>query len=163
MNQSDQGQVLREQLARILDWQDAHLTFDAAVRDIPPDRRGAAPDGLPYSPWQLVEHLRITQRDILDFCIDPGYVELEWPDDYWPPTPAPATDDEWNASLEGFHRDREALRRLATDPTIDLFAAVPQGTGQTYLRELLLVADHNAYHLGQLVCVRRALGIWPAA
>jgi uncharacterized damage-inducible protein DinB len=109
----------------------------------------------------LLEHLRITQEDILQFCIDPDYQERSWPDDYWPKAPAPPSSAAWDASVAGFRRDREALKRLALNTDIDLTAKVPAGTDQTYLRELLLVADHTAYHLGQLVVVRRALGAWP--
>lgn len=151
---------LRAHLLRLLDWQDAHVTFEAAVDGITGEMRGRRPDGLPYSPWQLVEHMRIAQADILDFCRNPGYAEMRWPDDYWPASPQPPSEAAWNASIQAFRRDQEALARLAADPAIDLFAAIPHGTGQTYLRELLLVADHNAYHVGQLVALRRPLGNW---
>jgi hypothetical protein len=153
---------LRALLARLLDWRDAHADFDAAVDGLTPALRGVRPTAWPHSPWELVEHMRITQRDILDFCVDPGYVELEWPDDYWPPSAEPPSADAWAESIAGYRRDRDALRRLAADPAVDLFAPVPAGTGQTYVRELLLVADHTAYHVGQLVAARRALGAWPA-
>jgi uncharacterized damage-inducible protein DinB len=152
--------ALRAQLARLLDWEDAHLSFDAAVEGVPPQLRGAAPAGLPYSPWQLIEHLRLTQHDILDFCRNPNYRELHWPDDYWPASAAPPKPADWDESIAQFRRDRAALQSLASDPKIDLFARIPHGSGQTYLRELLLVADHSAYHVGQLVTVRRALGAW---
>jgi uncharacterized damage-inducible protein DinB len=152
--------ALRAQLARLLDWEDAHLSFDAAVEGVPPKLRGAAPAGLPYSPWQLIEHLRLTQHDILDFCRNPNYRELHWPDDYWPASAAPPKPADWDESIAQFRRDRAALQSLASDSKIDLFARIPHGSGQTYLRELLLVADHSAYHVGQLVTVRRALGAW---
>lgn len=151
---------LRAHLLRLLDWQDAHVTFEAAVDGITGEMRGRRPDGLPYSPWQLVEHMRIAQADILDFCRNPEYAEMRWPDDYWPASAQPPSEAAWNASIQAFRRDQEALARLAADPAIDLFAAIPHGTGQTYLRELLLVADHNAYHVGQLVALRRLLGNW---
>jgi uncharacterized damage-inducible protein DinB len=151
---------LRAQLAKLLDWEDAHVSFDAAVEGVPPKLRGATPAGLPYSPWQLIEHLRLTQHDILDFCRNPDYRELHWPDDYWPPSAAPPKPADWDESIAQFRRDRAALQALASDSKIDLFARIPHGSGQTYLRELLLVADHNAYHVGQLVTVRRALGAW---
>jgi len=109
----------------------------------------------------LLEHLRITQEDILQFCVDPEYKERSWPDDYWPKTAAPPRPDAWNKSIAGFRRDRDELKRLALNPDVDLTAKVPAGTDQTYLRELLLVADHTAYHLGELVVVRRALDAWP--
>ncbi|HEY0038984.1 MAG TPA: DinB family protein [Longimicrobium sp.] len=151
---------LRSHLVRLLDWQDAHATFDAAVQGIEPEFQGIRPPGLPHSAWELLEHLRFTQRDILDFCRDPGYVEPKWPDAYWPSSAAPPSPDAWNHSASAFRDDRGTLKQLAADPEVDLFAAIPHGTGQTILRELLLVADHNAYHVGQLVLLRRALGIW---
>lgn len=153
--------ALREQLGRLLSWEDAHASFDAIVAGIPPHLQGSQPAGLPYSPWQLLEHLRITQRDILDFCRDPEYQEREWPREYWPPAPAPPSETAWDESVETFRRDRDALCDLASDSTIELDGRVPHGTGQTYLRELLLAADHASYHLGELVVVRRLLGIWP--
>ncbi len=151
---------LRRQLVALLDWEDAHAGFDAVVGGIPPKLQGVAPERLPYSPWQLLEHLRRTQRDILEFCRNPQYVELHWPDDYWPDAAAPPSAAAWDASAAEFRRDREALKQLAADPAVDLFRAIPHGSGQTVLREVLLVVDHNAYHLGQLVAVRRCLGAW---
>lgn len=153
---------LREQLIKLLSWEDAHVGFDTAVADLPARLRGTAPAGLPYSPWQLVEHLRITQHDILDFCRNPAYEEMSWPDDYWPPAASPPTPAAWKASIEQFQRDRSALEALAGDPAINLEARIPHGTGQTYLRELLLAADHAAYHIGELIVVRRLLGAWHA-
>ena len=150
---------LRAHLARLLDWQDAHVSFDTAVDGVAPRFRGVRPQGLPWSLWQLVEHLRRTQRDILDFCRNPAYVEPPF-EEYWPPSVASSSDDGWDQSVAGFRRDRDALKQLAADPAIDLFDRSPHGTGQTYLRELLLVADHNTYHVAQLVAVRRALGVW---
>ena len=159
----DTDRSLRTHLRRLLEWEDAHAGFDAAVQGIPSALRGVAPSGLPHSPWQLLEHLRRCQRDILDFCRDPAYVEPASMEEYWPPTAAPPADAAWEESVAAVRRDREALAQMAQDQAVDLFARVPQGTGQTYLRELLLVADHNAYHVGQLVLVRRLLGAWPAA
>ena len=155
--------TIGDHLARLLGWEDAHATFDAAVAGLPDDLRGRAPAGLPYSPWQLVEHLRITQYDILDFCRNPAYEELAWPSDYWPATAAPPSPVAWDESLRRFRQDRVALQQLARDPAIDLAARIPHGTGQTYLRELLLAADHSAYHVGELIVVRRLLGAWPAS
>jgi hypothetical protein len=152
---------LREHLVRLLSWDDAHVGFDAAVAELPANLRGTAPARLPYSPWQLIEHLRITQHDILDFCRNPGYQEMSWPDDYWPAQPSPLSPAAWDRSVEQFRRDRSELQRLARDPKIDLEARIPHGTGQTYLRELLLAADHAAYHIGELIVVRRLLGAWP--
>lgn len=156
----DTDQPFRRHLAKLLDWEDAHATFDASVRGIEPRLRGVAPAGMPHSPWQLLEHLRVTQRDILDFCRSPKYEEKKWPEDYWPTSPAPATDAAWDESIAEYRKDRDALQEISLDPEIDLLARVPNGSGQTYLRELLLVADHSSYHVGQLVLVRRALGIW---
>jgi hypothetical protein len=153
--------LLREHLAKLLTWEDAHASFDSAVADLPDALRGKQPKGLPYSPWQLLEHLRITQHDILDFCINPGYRELTWPADYWPRQASPIDSGAWDDSIQQFKRDRAALQRLSRDPDIDLESAIPHGQGQTYLRELLLAADHAAYHIGELIVVRRLLGAWP--
>jgi uncharacterized damage-inducible protein DinB len=148
-------------LGKLLGWKDAHVGFDAAVEGIPAALRHVAPKGLPHSPWQLLEHLRRCQRDILDFCRNPAYVEPSM-EDYWPQA-GPPTDAAWKESIAAFRRDRDELKRLADDTAIDLLDRVPNGTGQTYLRELLLVADHNAYHVGQLVMVRRGLGAWKSS
>jgi uncharacterized damage-inducible protein DinB len=156
----DPNDALRPLLSTLLDWEDAHIRFDAVVDGIPPEFRGLRPDGAPHSPWQLLEHLRICQGDILEFCRNPAYVEMKF-EAYWPGTVAPPTDAAWDEGIAAFRRDREALKALARDPAVDLSAAIPHGTGQTYLRELVLVADHNAYHVGQLVLLRRLLGVWP--
>ncbi len=150
--------ILRDHLARLLAWEDAHVSFDSAVADVPSGMRASRPANLPYSAWDLVEHLRITQADILEFCRNPDYRELTWPDDYWPS--APPSEAAWNESIRRYREDRGALQQMATDPKLDLCARIPHGTGQTYLRELILVADHSAYHVGQLVTVRRLLGFW---
>jgi hypothetical protein len=156
---------LRIQLARALDWHEAHADFAAAVKGIPAGKQGVAPAGLPHSPWQLLEHLRIAQHDILEFCVNPSYNDayqhMKWPDDYWPATPAPPSPSAWDESIAAYGRDREAMQRMVKDPAVDLFARIPHGSGQTYLREVLLVIDHAGYHIGQLVLVRRLLGIWP--
>jgi hypothetical protein len=152
--------MLREQLIKLLDWEDAHVNFDHAVEGVPPHMRSVRPEGLPYSPWELLEHMRITQRDILDFCRDPSYQAPKWPDDYWPAGPVPPSEQAWQESADAFRSDRKALQVLVADPTLDLYAAIPHGDGQTYLREVVLVADHSAYHLGEFVAVRRMLGVW---
>jgi len=152
--------ALRAQLAALLDWSDAHAGFDAAVKGIPPTLRGAVPAGWEYSAWQLVEHIRTAQRDILEFCVAKTYEEKKWPHAYWPTSPSPRNDTAWTASIAGYRRDRKALQRLARNRRVDLGAPVPHGSGQTYLREILLVADHTAYHVGQLIALRRQLGIW---
>jgi hypothetical protein len=151
---------LREQLGRLLDWEEAHVGFDKAVDGMPADQRGARAAGFEHSPWQLVEHMRLAQEDILDFCVNPHYTHnLKWPDDYWPGL-QPPSDAAWAESVASFMQSRERVKALARDVE-DLSALVPTGRGrQTYLRAILLVADHAAYHVGQLVAVRRALGIW---
>lgn len=151
---------LRKHLSAVLDWKDAHVNFDDAVKGIPPRFRGVQPPGLPYSPWQLLEHIRLAQRDILDFCRDSNYSAPRWPDDYWPVSPIPPDPKAWMSSVAAFRSDLESLRRMLRDPATDLSAEIPHGQGQTYLREILLVADHTAFHLGELVVVRRLLGIW---
>ena len=154
--------AVRDLLSRMLSWEDAHVGFEAAVDGIPAELQGIQPAELPYSPWQLLEHLRITQHDILDFCINAKYEEMPWPGDSWPRTAAPPDAKAWESSVKAFQRDRQAMQALAQDRALDLNAKIPHGSGQTYLREIVLVADHTAYHVGQLVLVRRLLGIWPA-
>ena len=154
---------LRRQLAQLLSWSDAHISFDDAVAGLPAAARGKVPKGLPWSAWQLVEHLRLAQADILEFCVSRRYTEKRWPDDYWPKRPAPPSQRAWQSSIASFRKDRRALERLAADPRRDLLAPVPAGTGQTLLREIILAADHTAYHVGQIVAVRRLLGHWNKA
>lgn len=153
-------QELRRHLARLLSWSDAHVSFDDAVADLPAAARGRVPKGFEHSAWQLLEHLRLAQADILEFC-GRRYVEKHWPRDYWPASPKPPSARAWSASVAAYRSDRGKLERLALDPRRDLLAPVPAGTGQTLLREIVLAADHAAYHVGQLVAVRRALGHWP--
>ena len=153
-------EALRAQLVKLLDFREAHVDFDRAVKGIPSRLRGQRPRGVEHSLWQLVEHLRIAQADILEFCLTARYKEKTWPDDYWPKRSGPRNPAEWTKSLDSYRRDRKALQRLAANAKIDLLAAIPHGTGQTYLREIVLVADHNAYHIGQIVSLRRLLGIW---
>jgi len=153
--------VLRDHLARVQSWHDAHADFDSVVADFPPNLRGKVPPGLPYSPWQLLEHIRLAQADILEFCRNPDYTEtLNWPADYWPSSPEPGDAKAWDASVDAYRQDRNALQEMIRDPQCDLYAKVPAGNDQTFLREFLLVADHTAYHVGQLVTVRRLLGAW---
>lgn len=154
---------LRRHLAKLLDWEEAHVGLAAAFEGVPPEARGRVPDDLPHSLWQLLEHLRIAQRDLLEFCRDPEYRHTAaWPDDYWPADPEPPDDAAWETSLRACLGDLEALKALATDPAVDLLQSVPTGNeGQTYLRSILLAADHNAYHVGQAVVVRRLLETWP--
>ena len=152
--------ALREQLRRILSWQDAHAGFDKAVEGLAPHLRGARVQGFSHSAWQLLEHLRLAQFDILDFSRNPNYHELAWPDDYWPKSPEPPSDRAWDESVAAFRKDRAEMQALAADESIDLFAKIPHGSGQTILREILLTADHNAYHVGQLVMLRQLLDAW---
>ena len=153
-------EILRQQLAKVLDWNEAHADFRAAVNDFPATMRGRVPEGFPHSAWQLLEHLRLALWDILEFSRDARHKSPKWPEGYWPATVAPPSDKAWDSSVDSVLKHLEALRKLVTDPTRDLFAPLPHGTGQTLLREALLAADHNAYHLGQLVLVRKALGAW---
>ena len=154
-------QALREQLLYLLRRGDAHLDFDSAISGLPAALRGAKVPGVPHSPWRLLEHLRIAQWDILEFSRNPKHVSPPFPDGYWPAGDAPPDAAAWDRSVAAFRADLQAMQDLVADPTTDLFAPIPHGDGQTILREALLVADHNAYHLGQLVVVRRALGAWP--
>jgi hypothetical protein len=158
---SDSTTALRDHLVRLLDWEDAHVGFDTAIDGIPPELRGVRPPGFDHSAWDLLEHMRLAQDDILDFCVNSAYAHsMTWPEDYWPRAQAPATAEAWTDSIAAFVRSRDEVKRLAREVT-DLSATVPTGSGpQTYLRAILLVADHAAYHVGQLVGLRRALGIW---
>ena len=152
--------ALRELIARSLAWHDAHADFEQTIADLTIQQAGQKPAGLPYSAWQLLEHLRLAQRDILEFCRDPHYKERKWPDEYWPAADAPPDARAWQQSAAAYRRDLEELQRMAGDSRINLFARIPHGQGQTLLREIILVLDHNAYHLGQLVLVRRLIGAW---
>ena len=152
----------QEIVASSLDWEQAHLTLAHALKGLTAAGRAACPEGYPHSVWQLLDHMRVTQHDLLDFCINDKYShDLNWPDDYWPRDPAPANDAAWNACLEQIERDRTHLARFTTGGTVDLTQAIPHGTGQTYLRTVLVAVDHAAYHLGQIVDVRRLNGDWP--
>ena len=153
--------AVRDHLVRALAWEDAHAGFDKAVTNVPPAQRGVRPPGFDHSIWEQVEHIRLAQADILDFCVNRGYAhKMKWPDDYWPARPAPDSEQAWADSLAAYARDLEQVGTLARGVD-ELTATVPTGTGgQTYLRALLLLVDHAAYHVGQIVAVRRALGIW---
>ena len=152
--------AIRDHLVRVLDWEEAHVGFDKAIDGIPADKRGVKAPGFEYSAWQLLEHIRLAQDDILDFCVNSKYVHtMKWPDDYWPAAEPPNA-DAWTASIASFTTSRDKMKALARDVE-DLTATVPTGKGnQTYMRAILLLADHTAYHGGQLVAVRRALGVW---
>ena len=153
-----------EIVASALDWDQAHISLDGALKGLAREDRGRRPDGYPHSVWQLVEHLRLAQHDLLDFCRNPSYShDLKWPDDYWPSDPAPSSEEAWRASLEQIRRDRDEFAHFTTNPTVVLTDKIPHGTGQTYLRTVLVAIDHAAYHLGQIVDVRRLLGVWEPA
>ena len=152
--------ALREHVVNLLTGGHAHATFEQAVKGLPAELRGKVAKGAEHSPWQLLEHLRLAQWDILDFSRNPKYQALKWPDDYWPKEKAPADEKAWDKSVRAFKKDLKAMVALVEDEKTDLFAKIPHGDGQTILREALLVADHNAYHVGQLVLVRRQLGAW---
>jgi hypothetical protein len=153
--------ALREQVIYLLEGGGAHAKFEEVVAGIPPKLLGQKPSGLPHSLWMLLEHLRTAQGDILEFSRKAKHVSPGWPEGYWPKTNAPPSSAAWNTSVKKFRRDRKAMQELVKDPKTDLFARIPWGDGQTVLREALLVADHNAYHLGQMLDVRRLLGAWP--
>lgn len=153
--------ALRRHVVDLLESRGAHVDWKAVFDDLPSRLRGTKPAGAPHTAWQLLEHLRITQWDILEFSRDPKHVSPEWPKGYWPKTEAPPSAKAWERSVKAFQSDLTAMRKLLLDPKTDLFARIPHGTGQTILREALLIADHNAYHVGQLVLLRRLLGAWP--
>jgi hypothetical protein len=152
--------ALREHLIGVLTGGHAHAAFDDAIKNLPAELRGKRPRGAEHSPWQLLEHLRIAQWDILEFSRDAKHKSPEWPKEYWPESPVPPDEKAWDKSVRAFRKDLKAMCALVEDASTDLYAKIPHGDGQTILREALLVADHNAYHLGQLVLVRRLLGAW---
>jgi hypothetical protein len=152
--------ALREHVLYLLKEGGAHANFEAAIKGLPVASRGKRPKGAEHSPWEILEHMRIAQWDILEFSRDASHVSPAWPAGYWPETQAPPNDRAWNKSVQAFRADFEALCALVADESVALFAKIPHGTGQTILREALLVADHNAYHLGEMVLVRRLLDAW---
>ena len=156
----DAHKPLRDQLVAMLTGENAHANFDSAVKDMPPAQRGARPAPDSHSPWELLEHLRIAQWDILEFSRNPAHQSPEWPGGYWPQSPELPDAAAWDRSVAAFRADLKATADLVSNPATDLFARIPHGEGQTILREALLVADHNAYHIGQLVLIRKLLGDW---
>jgi DinB superfamily len=157
---AEQAAGLREHVLYLLKGGGAHLDFEKAIAGLPAKLRGGKPAGCPHTPWRLLEHMRIAQWDILEFTRDPQHVSPEWPAGYWPDGDAPPDEAAWDRSVATFRADLKAMQDLVANPAIDLLAALPHGQGQTALREALLIADHNAYHLGQLIVVRRLLGAW---
>jgi uncharacterized damage-inducible protein DinB len=152
---------LRRHLVALLLGSHAHADFESAIRDVPEELRGVRPEGVDHSLWELLEHLRMAQSDILEFSRNPSHVSPQWPEGYWPLTVAPPDDAAWEQSVEAFGADLEALQQLVSEPSADLFQPFAHGKGQTLLREAMLVADHNAYHVGQVIALRRLLGDWP--
>lgn len=152
--------VLREQLVKQLTGQNAHASFENAIKGLSVDEVGIRPEKLPYSIWELVEHIRISQSDIVRFCMDPEYESPEWPEGYWPSSRKPGGADEWEESVSEIRKDLQQMVDLVTDTGNDLFSRIPHGDGQTLFREALLIIDHNSYHTGQIITVRRLLGLW---
>jgi len=150
-------QAVRSYLKDVLSWQEAHLTFENAIDNLPKEYRGKKPEGFPYTIWQLVEHIRIAQWDILDFTRNPDYKEHTWPDDYWPENESPDSDEGWEKSLQTIRDDREAFKELLDDSGFELLKPFEHGTGQTLFRQALLIADHTAYHTGQIILIRKIL------
>jgi hypothetical protein len=159
-NKTNPDASLRKHLVELLKAGNAHVTMADAFADFPVEQRGAYANGLEHTAWQLLEHIRIAQRDILEFSRNPKHVSPDFPEGYWPKTPCPHDDPEWTKSVQSVASDLRAMIRLVTNARTDLFAALPWGEGQTVLREALVLADHNAYHVGQMVDLRRALAIW---
>jgi hypothetical protein len=152
--------ALRAELDLLLKGGGAHADFERAVADVPADLAGHKPKGAPHTAWELLEHLRIAQWDMLEFSRDASYKSPKWPEGYWPKTPAPPDADAWQQSVEAFRANNSEMRKLVADSGSDLYAVLPHGDGQTLLREALQLADHNAYHIGELIFLRRLLGAW---
>jgi hypothetical protein len=157
---TEQERVLREHLRALLEGGHAHMTFEDAVADFPRAHMNTNPPHVPYTPWHVLEHLRITQWDILEFIRNPEHVSPDWPEGYWPPSDARADAAIWDRTIASFLVDLQVLREMVTDPSLDLYAPIPHGTGQTILREILLVADHNAYHIGEFAILRQVMQTW---
>ena len=157
---NDPNASLRQHLLELLDGGHAHATFEDAVNGLSPRLHGVKPENFPHSAWMILEHLRIAQWDILEFSRNEKHASPKWPEGYWPESEAPPGAEEWTKSVEQFKSDLKAIKDLVKNPKTDLFAKIPSGDGQTILREALLVAEHNAYHIAQLVDVRRLLGAW---
>jgi hypothetical protein len=156
----DHDRQLRQQIAKIIDWDEAHANFSAAVSNFPVKLRGLVPDGFQHSGWQLLEHIRLASWDIVEFSRDARHKSPKWPEGFWPKTIAPPDTASWGSSAAEVRKHFKSMRKLITDPKRDILAPIPRGSCQTLLREALLLADHTSYHLGQLVLVRKALGTW---
>jgi len=151
---------LRQHLRKLLASGESHATNTEAIDNLPPALHNRKAEGIEHTAWQMLEHMRLAQADILDFCVNPQYKQSAWPDDYWPASDQAPTPADWERSRQQFFADLESMKSLVADPQQDLFAHIPWGKGQTLLREALLVADHNSYHLGQIILLRKALGAW---
>ncbi len=154
-------EVVRSLLERLLSWEDAHMALDQAVAEFPPEYMNAFPLDIPYTPWHLLEHIRRAQRDILEFIMDPNYLSPPWPASYWPAREERADAAAWKRTIDLIHEDLRALKGLAANPQTDLYSPIPHGDGQTIIRELVLVADHTAYHVGEFAILRQVMGSWP--
>ncbi|QKZ14210.1 DinB family protein [Spirosoma sp. KUDC1026] len=159
---ADATAALRQQLVALLTGSNAHQSFDDAIKNLPVDLRGVKPEKLPYSIWQLVDHIRIAQEDILEFSRDSNYVSPPWPDGYWPKETTPPDATAWDTAVAKIRADRDAFVALLNDPEQDLYKPFAHGDGQNLLREALLIADHTAYHVGEIIIIRRLLDAWPA-
>jgi hypothetical protein len=157
---ADHDASLREHLLSLLTGSNAHADFEAGIKNLPAEVRGKTPKGAEHSPWELMEHLRIAQWDIVEFSRDAAHQSPQWPSGYWPKSPAPPDEKAWDKAVRAFRRDLKAFCGLIADEKTDLYARIPHGDGQTILREALLIADHNSYHIGQLILLRRLLGEW---
>ena len=157
----DSDQILREQLIQLLRSRNAHMPLESAVADFPMEAINKRPPNVPYTPWHLLEHIRITQWDILEFIRNPKHVSPAWPKGYWPEQDADAEPSDWNKTLHSYGADLDALEEMVRDPKTDLFTPIPHGDGQNILREILTVADHSAYHTGEFAILRQVMGTWP--
>ena len=160
MEDSKMTDGTREQVLALLKGGNAHVTFERAIEDLPLKLRGVKPKGAPHTAWQLLEHMRIAVWDILEFSRNARHVSPDWPDGYWPPAEKPPSDAAWKKSVASIKKDVDAMAKLVANPKTDLYAKIPHGTGQNILREAVLIADHNSYHTGQLVLLRRLLDAW---
>jgi hypothetical protein len=156
----DENRVIHKALLEFLDGGSAHADIDAAVKDFPTRLYAEKPKGWPHSAWQLLEHIRITLHDLLEFCNNPDYRALKWPEGYWPKRDAPGLTESWDASVKAVKKDIRELEKMLKDPDVDIYAKIPWGEGQTILREILLAGDHTSYHVGQLIMLRKQLGAW---
>ena len=152
--------IIREQLLALLEAKNAHVTFEDSIAGFPVEHINSKAPGIPYSTWELIEHMRITQYDILDFIKNPGYQEMKWPEGYWPEKEAKATKEQWKRSIQQFLNDLEALKEIVRNPETDFTGPLPHAPKYNIFREILVVADHNSYHTGQIVILRRSLGIY---